>query len=369
MKRFICIIASVLAAVAVNAQVVDPEPGFLTADGPYIFHNPDSPDRIITVGLDGQIKDTLAIAPESFEVVSHDGQFRFTVRLHEVERQPWQMERTAKTFILSDPHGRMDCLVSILKAGGVIDDNIKWAFGSNRLIMIGDVMDRGDDVTQIYWLLYELELEAKEAGGSLIFVYGNHEPMVLSGDLRYTRAKYKDLADTLGLKVPQLYGRNTEIGNWLAHANTIVMVGSDLFVHAGLSRDFAALNLSIPQVNEMCSRGAFMTSAQRKADSDVMRALFKNQGPVWYRGFFPHNKKYGKRIDRQGLESILQQYGARRVFVGHTIFKNVRTFFGGRVVAVDVDAKINHDKQRTRAIMMDAGGKYTVRDSGKMKRF
>lgn len=363
-KRFLSIIASVLLSVAAGAQVVDPEPGFLTADGPYFF-NDDSVCRTVSVGLDGRLVDSLGVVPDIFEVVSHDGEFRFNVRLHEVRRQPWFMEKTEKTYIISDPHGRMDCLVSILQAGGVIDNDLKWSFGPNRLIIIGDVMDRGDDVTQIYWLLYELELEAGQAGGSLVFVYGNHEPMVLGGDLRYTRAKYKSLADSLNLTVPSLYGRNTVLGNWLANANTMVMVGGDLFVHAGLSKDFADKKLSIPEVNELCSRGAFMTSSARKSDSDLMRFLFKNQGPLWYRGFFPHNKKYGKRLDRGALEAILRQYGASRVFVGHTVFSHIRTFYGGMAVTVDVDAKINRDKGRSRAVLMDGCNEYVVFDSGK----
>jgi Calcineurin-like phosphoesterase. len=255
MKRLFLLFAVAFAATVCRAQVVDPEPGRLTADGPYIIYQEDGSARIITVGLDGSIIDTVGTVPQTFNVVSHDGQFSFDVRMHKVERQSWNLTKKVKTFILSDPHGRMDCLVSILKAGGVIDENLKWSFGPNRLVMIGDVMDRGDDVTQIFWLLYELELEAAEAGGSLTFVYGNHEPMVLAGDLRYTRKKYKDLAKQLQLTVPKLYGKNTEIGNWLAHTNTMVKVGDDLFVHAGLSKDFAAECLSIPEVNELYSRG------------------------------------------------------------------------------------------------------------------
>lgn len=354
---------------AAFSQVVDPEPGHMTADGPYIFHMGGDSSRVVSVSTyDGNavsIVDTVGVTPDSFTVVSHDGSVSFDVTLHPVSRQSCRLSRTGRTFITSDPHGRLDCLLSILKAGGVIGEDLHWCFGCDRLVIIGDVMDRGDDVTQIFWFLYRLEKEAEDAGGSLTFVYGNHEPMVLAGDLRYTRAKYLTLADTLGLSVPALYGADTELGRWLATRNTMTLVGDDLFVHAGISGIFCEEGLTMAQLNEMCSRGLFMTKEEKKADSKLMYSLFRTPGPVWYRGYFQNLKKYGGRMDGKTLDASLDQYGAKRVFVGHTIVRNIHTLYDGRVVAVDVDAKINYDKGRGRGILIDSQGEWVVRDSGR----
>lgn len=369
MKRILSsLVCLLLPLQAIFSQVVDPEPHRLTADGPYIFHQADGKSRVVSVDVDGNIVDTVGVTPESFTVTSHDGRYSFDVNLQGRSRQDWQLPKTEKTFVLSDPHGRMDCLVSILQAGGVIDEKLDWSFGSDRVVLIGDVMDRGDDVTQIYWLLYKLEAEAARAGGSLTMVYGNHEGMVLSGDLRYCREKYKSLADTLGMTVPQLFGPDTEIGKWLGNLNTMIKVGDDLFVHAGLSKDFYELDLDIPQVNALCSEGLFMTSKERKAHSDTMYMLFKSLGPVWYRGFFFKSKKYGGKMDLGTLDAILNRYEAARVFVGHTIFRKVKKFDQGRVVAVDVDAKLNFLAGRSRAVLITDDGDYAVYDSGKMKK-
>lgn len=358
---------ALMAGALCEAQVVDPEPGRLTGDGPYIIYQSTGQARVVTVDESGAIIDTTGAVPRAFRVVSHDGQISFDVQLHPLRPQAWELPKTAKTFVASDPHGRLDCLVSILKAGGVIDDALRWTFGPNRLVLCGDVMDRGDDVTQIYWLLYELENEAAAAGGSVSFIYGNHEPMVLAGDLRYARQKYQALADTLDTTVPLMYGRDTEIGRWLAGCNTILKVGGDLFVHAGLSRDLLALDMDIPEVNALCSEGLFMSSKERYAHSPAMKVLFKYTGPVWYRGFFFSKKKYGGKMPREDLDALLERYGARRVFVGHTINRNVKTIYGGRVVAVDVDAKINHDAGRSRAVLIDGEKLFAVYDSGALK--
>ena len=371
MEKRICLMmmAAAVRSLAAIAQVVDPEPGCLTADGPYIIYQSDSTARVISVGLDGEITDTVGVVPQTFNVVSHDGRFSFDVSLHPTARQPWKMEKTPRTCMISDPHGRMDCLVSALQACGVVDESLGWAFGPNRLVLNGDVMDRGDDVTQIFWLLYKLEAEAADAGGSVTFTYGNHEPMVLAGDLRYTRRKYLDLADSCGLSVPLLYGTDTEIGRWLSCCNTMVLIGDDLIVHAGTSAWLLEQDMDIPEINSLCSRGAFMTSKERKDDSDLMYLMFKSSGPVWYRGFFYSAEKYGGKMDGRTLDAILRRYGASRVWVGHTIFRDIRTFFGGRVVAVDVDAKVNFDKGRGRAVLLEEGGReMVVRDSGKSRK-
>lgn len=359
---------ALLLSAGLSAQVVDPEPGRLTGDGPYIIYQPDGRARVISVSTEGQIVDTLGVVPSSFNVVSHDGRFSFDVALHDIHKQPDVLDKTAKTCLLSDPHGRLDCFVSALQACGVVDSDLKWCFGPNRLVLDGDVMDRGDDVTQIFWLLYKLEEEAAEAGGSVSFLYGNHEPMVLAGDLRYTREKYKALADSCRLTVPLLYGPDTEIGRWIQASNAIIRVGEELVLHAGYGPDLLEEGLEMSEINEICARGLFMTSKERKADSELMHMMFKSHGPVWYRGYFSKDVKWGARMDNETLDEILERCGASRIWVGHTIFKDIRSFYGGRVVAIDVDARINHDKGRGRAVILDEDGAWIVRDSGKRKR-
>ena len=71
---------------------------------------------------------------------------------------------------MSDPHGRLDCVVSLLQGNGIIDENLNWNYDSNHLMILGDIFDRGDDVTQILWLIYKLEQEAAQAGGCVSFL-------------------------------------------------------------------------------------------------------------------------------------------------------------------------------------------------------
>ena len=44
---------------------------------------------------------------------------------------------------MSDPHGRLDCVIDLLQGNRVIDSGLHWSFGSGRLVVIGDIADRG----------------------------------------------------------------------------------------------------------------------------------------------------------------------------------------------------------------------------------
>lgn len=339
----------------------------LTADGPYIIYSFDGSARVITVSPEGNICDTTYSSfPEdySFEVVSHDGSHRFPVTLHDVERPACNYQQPEKIFVISDPHGDIDCMVELLKAKGVIDGQYHWIYGRNSLVVIGDVMDRGNDTTQILWLLYKLEQEAHEAGGGVHFLLGNHEPMVLMNDLRYTKEKYRMLAERLMMEYPALLSRSSVLGYWLSTRNTIETIGRNLFVHAGVSRELLDLNLSVPMLNEHISHGLGMNKQQRRADSPLTWFLFASQGPLWYRGMVRNEPKYSP-IAPDTLDMVLRHYDVDRVIVGHTVFPEVTSLHGGKVVAVNVDNKENRKHHRTRALLIEGETLFFVDDEGK----
>ena len=310
----------------------------LSADGPYVLYQPDGKTRVISVDKKGKIIDTTYVAlPKDFtlHVVDHKGRFPFDVKLHPVKRPDWQYRQPEKVFVMSDPHGRLDCVISLLQGNGVIDKNYNWSFGSNHLMVIGDIFDRGKDVPQIFWLFYKLEDEAAKAGGTVSFLLGNHEPLVLANDLRYTKDKYKVLAQNLNMDYPKLFGPDTELGKWLGTRNTMQTIGSDLYVHAGLGKNFYDRNLSIPT--------------------------------IWYRGLVRTDAKYHP-MAQDSLQMVMERYQAKHIIVGHTIFKDISTFYDGKVIGVNVDNKENQKKKRGRALLIDKDTYFVVGDKGVLRK-
>ena len=150
-------------------------------DGPYLF-NEGGKLKIVEVKKDN----TLSIKEESglpsdlkLDVYSDDNQLLFQVPIKKIdnfERPAWD-DRTeyGKTFAVSDLHGRFDLFAKILKTGNVINDQYEWTYGSNHLVINGDIFDRGADVLPIFWLIYKLEFEAKAVGGKVTTILGDHE--------------------------------------------------------------------------------------------------------------------------------------------------------------------------------------------------
>ena len=346
-----------------------PEKKELSPDGPYILHEQNSGVRLIRVNETGEIKDTVyktIPADFSFPVVSEDGKHRFEVKLHSFERQPYKMPQPEKLMVISDPHGNLECFVSILQGGGVIDEQYAWKFGKNQLVIIGDVFDRGKDVLPIFWLIYKLEQEAAEAGGQVSFMLGNHEEMVLRGDCRYTKDKYKELASELGISYQELWQQNSELGKWLKSRNLVQIIGENFFVHAGLSTDFLKRKESLEVLNETAGYNLFLSREQRKNNSDLSAFIFGSYGPFWYRGMVKSEDRY-LPLSEKSLKRILKKYNVKRVIVGHTIFDDVTTFYNKRVIAVNVDNAKNRKKGRGRGILIDKENMSVLYDSGKQK--
>ena len=267
---------------------------------------------------------------------------------------------------MSDPHGRLDCVISLLQGNGIIDEKLRWKFGSNHLMIIGDIFDRGDDVPQIFWLVYKLEQEAAQVGGCVSFLLGNHEPMILANDVRYATPKYHQLAKKLDIPYSQLFGPDTELGKWLATRNTIQIIGKDLYVHAGLSKEFYERNLSIPTVNEEMSKALFMSKKERKSLSELTAFLYGNSGPIWYRGLVRNADKYHP-LDSDTLDLILKRYKVKRIIVGHTIFEDVSTFYDKKVIDVNVNNAKNKEKGLGRGLLIKKKKYQIVGDSGVQK--
>ena len=57
-----------------------------------------------------------------------------------------------------------------------------------------------------------------------------------------------------------------------------------------------------------------------------------------------------------------------RIFVGHTIFDDITTFYHYKVIAVNVDNQENKEKERGRGVMIEKDGSmFVVYDSGKQE--
>lgn len=367
---FLCLVVLGLQPLMVGAQDHKEDEKALSVDGPYVLYDSLGRLRMVSVSKEGVLKDTVYAGMPgqvTFTVTPEKVDHPFEVTLHAFKRPQWKSSQPAKILVLSDPHGDFKSFISILEGMKVVDRDYRWSFGANRLVIIGDVFDRGVDVLPIYWLIYKLEQEAADAGGEVCFMLGNHEEMVLRNDLRYAKGKYLNLAKQLGVAYPELWNEASELGRWLRTRNLIQQFGTNLFVHAGFSTDFLKLKKSVEEINAETSASLGLTKQARTDKSPLSDFIFKTSGPFWYRGMVRSDDKY-LPIPLTDVNKLLKRYKARRIFVGHTIFDDITTFYNKRVVAVNVDNKENWEKKRGRGVLLEGDSVFVIYDSGKLEK-
>lgn len=334
----------------------------------YIMHNPDKSIRVISAKADNSVLDTtLYQQPEdlTFRYCSagEGVNVNFDFQLHKRIKHSWRQTKPHKTLVVSDLHGRLDAFIALLKGNRVINEQLNWIYGKNQLIFLGDILDRGRDDNGIAWLLYKLEKEAEEAGGSLDFVLGNHEDLVMKDDIRYVHEDHLVFSAKAGIPYYQLYGSNTELGKWLRDSYLILVSGDNLFVHAGLSSKMIDKNYKIGEINELGWRYVGYPTKQKKELHSRNEVLFGSDGPIWYRGLVVDSEDRNP-ISSDDLNKVLHYYKAQRIIVGHSEVDQIEWRYGGRVIAINVRHYNNYAKDKEAGILIEGERIYSITYSG-----
>ena len=239
---------------------------------------------------------------------------------------------------LSDFHGKYDLMIELLTNNNIIDKNRDWAFGSGHFVITGDIFDRGDKVTEILWFLYDLEQQAKKAGGDIHLTLGNHEVMVLNGDLRYLHAKYIETASKLNKPFETLFAEDSIIGNWLRSKPVLVKVNNMLFAHGGFHPSLATEKRSLVEINTVF-KDSLVKAELDKPREGWAKYLHKTNGPIWYRGYFAADRGKDGGATSSEIDLLLKHFDVEHLIVGHTSQKQIETRYQGRVIAIDSSIK------------------------------
>ena len=98
---------------------------------------------------------------------------------------------------IGDVHGNFEGWAHILLMTGLIDGQHHWCGGKTTLMMTGDVVGRGGYPKRIYLWIRRLMREARQAGGRVEFLLGNHEAMSMHHIHSYTTVQeYQDKVDS-----------------------------------------------------------------------------------------------------------------------------------------------------------------------------
>lgn len=237
--------------------------------------------------------------------------------------------------VMSDIHGQYEAARRLLINAKVMDEEHTWTYGKGHLVIVGDIFDRGPMVNETLWLIHNLQLDAAAAGGKVHFLLGNHETMILAGDVRYMHKRYLRVTALLTTPYHELYGKNTYIGRWLRSLPLTIKINDMVFVHGGLSRAMLREMGSLEKINATYHKHLIDTEVNIVvAESERLALLQGRKGPLWYRGYF-----LDREFSENDITKILRKVKADRMIVGHTSFNAIKSYFNGKVLAVDSSIK------------------------------
>ena len=276
---------------------------------------------------------------------------------------------------VGDLHGDHAAWIDIARDAQLIDSANRWAGGRTILVQTGDMVDRGADSLKIIRHLQKLDGEAKRAGGRVIVLMGNHEAMQVTGDLRYVTpgeyaafadrnskarrdsafdANAKAIIDFYHQRDPSLspkairaewvttnplgkveyvaaWSPSGELGRWAASLPAAAKVGDTLFVHGGISANYAL----VPLV-EINRRARVAMQAGDASDAAIIN---DQMGPLWYRGLVTRAGEApaaGRPTIEAELDGALLGHGVKRLVIGHTPdIKGIAIQRGGKLVQID----------------------------------
>ena len=242
---------------------------------------------------------------------------------------------------MGDLHGDLRVTLIALRLAKVIPQNIfpynvneiSWCGGDTWVIQLGDQIDRCrpdnwkknciedlDDVVEdegnnmiIIQIFQKLDVMAKEQGGRVLGMLGNHELMNVDRDFRYVSPheflefvppnerskKYTEDGYPYGyyhrLKVFERGGNIAK--HYALQKKSITIVGKNLFVHGGLSHALMS-KYSIHEINQIVQK--WLLKQETKKEDKIFNEIFRDDddmSPFWCR-LYSEDDGCGENTDK-----------------------------------------------------------------------
>ncbi len=275
------------------------------------------------------------------------------------------VEAPGRLVAIGDLHGDLAATRRVLRLVGAIDEEDAWVGGSLTVVQVGDQIDRGPDERQVLDFLAALEMQAREDGGALHILNGNHEVMNVQADFRYVPdggwAAFDEFADAplpagadLDDVPPEQRGRHAAFhpgGPYamrLSERDVVLVVDDTLFVHGGVLPELVDYGLA--RVNAE-------TRAWMRGERERPAVLTGEASPVWSR----HYSSDTGPDDCALLEEVLERLSLRRMVVAHTVqAEGITAACSDRVWRVDVGLSAHYGGP-TEALEITADGVRVLR--------
>ncbi|WP_417446500.1 metallophosphoesterase [Kangiella sp.] len=340
----------------------------VAGEGPFIFYSNSQLESNYIRGSreSGFSVEKQAYAPEQVipATVTYNGdQSSFDFDIHPAIITPKAVYDDQQSILaLSDLEGNFQAFRDFLITHQVISEELEWTFGQGHLVLVGDMVDRGSSTTQLLWLIYKLEQEARKAGGQLHYIIGNHEIKNLQGNFKSAADKYLPIAGIMGKTQADLFSNNSFIGRWLESKNVMEIINGTIFVHGGIDPQLMQFDWTVEDINEQVRAYYRQMYYPGLADKNTELLISTQSGPAWYRGYFKD------KVNEEQFQATINKFGAKAVVVGHTLQFSVNSQFDGKLFAIDVkhpsDYSNSFPTKHSEGLLIENGIYYRLLDDG-----
>ena len=218
----------------------------------------------------------------------------------------WEIDAPGRVVAFGDVHGAYDDWVALLQELEVIDSDLDWRGGDTHLVSLGDLIDRGPGSRDVVRLMMKLDAQAAAAGGAVHIVLGNHEVMVMTGDLSYVsttefaafaadetpamrdaefaawraanagveegaaREAFEASFPAGYFALRRAYAPNGELGKWLVSQPFVLRVNDKVYMHGGIPSDLAEESLAAINQRMQGELSGYVASQTALRDAGVL---------------------------------------------------------------------------------------------------
>jgi hypothetical protein len=247
-----------------------------------------------------------------------------------------------RVVAIGDVHADLDAFRLALRTAGAIDARDQWVGGRLTVVQLGDLVGRSDEERQVLDLLFTLQQRARQAGGAVHALIGNHEvfggrldnqaigPNPFPGwegvpGLRLDEPRLRLLPPHARPRAAALmpggpYARR------LAEFPVVLTLGQTVFVHGGVTPRWA--RYGVDRINREVRdwlRG-------QTGEPDSTLGVDDGDRVMWTRQFSANVTGEDCAV----LEESLKVLRARRMVVAHTVHPEITARCDERLWAVDV---------------------------------
>jgi len=227
-----------------------------------------------------------------------------------------QIRSAPEIFAIGDAHSDFRRLGRAMAAAGIIEhavdnpEDAKWCAGKAVLVTTGDMIDKGPRALDVIRLLKRVREGAREAGGNVVILAGNHEAEFLADPEAPKGREFAGQLKAAHLKPTDVAACRGEFGEFLCSLGFAAKVDDWFFSHGGNSGGKKIEDLAIDLETSVAHEG--FAAKQLIGDDSILESrLNRKERTPWIDAGLPDV------AEKQLLAAYTEALGVSHIAQGH----------------------------------------------------